>query len=324
MCVSPVELPGVGPVACHECWQCVENRINDCVGRNIAEARVSVWSRYVTLTYGRVDGNADHPHAVVLFYSDVQKWIKLLRFHGHKVRYFVTGEFGSTFHRSHWHVLLYGQSDSMPEHPLRVKKFEGAHWDHGFSFWDEVNFKSVRYACKYITKDIGEEERQGHLGMSKKPPIGWRWFEQLADEHARQMIAPRDFFYRFSDVRDGRTGKPEEFMMQGRTRELFLDRFVFMWRELHGSRPLPGSQILEEHLDRGAWRKRLDDGSSSLSRWALPDTPKPPRERCYSWMPMRAITWDPRLGVWTAPAPNGAGRWYWRRGAAGAYRWRKG
>lgn len=319
MCVSPVVHPEVGPVACHKCWQCVENRINDCVGRNIAESKVSRWSRYVTLTYGRVDGESDHPHAVVLFYSDVQKWLKKLRFHGFPVRYFVTGEFGSMWHRAHWHVLLYGTSEAMPEHVLEDPKFVGAYWEHGFSFWKPVNRKNVAYSCKYIQKDIGAEERQGHLAMSKKPPIGWRFFEALADRHAVQQIAPRDFFYSFPDVKDRRTGKPEQFMLQGRSRELFLERFVWKWRELYGARHLPSSKVLEEFLDPGSWVKKE---AGTLSRWLVPDVPKPGREARFSWMPGRAIKWDTKRGLWSAPWHDGTVR-FWRRGADGSFHWKE-
>jgi hypothetical protein len=235
------------------------------VGRNIAESRTAKWSRAITLTYGRNRvGDADHERAVILTYSDVQKWIKLLRFHGFPVRYFVTGEFGSLKGRAHWHVMLYG-SGPMPEHKLDDSHFLGGHWAHGWSFWTEPSPQAVRYNCKYVQKDIGEAERQGHLAMSKKPPLGATYFEWLADAYAEQGLAPRDLFYSFPDVltKDGPedVGKPKEFMLNNRSAGLFLERFVEKWAERQPGRPLPNSELVSNWIEYGVLRvPPVEDG----------------------------------------------------------------
>lgn len=325
MCIAPLTLPDGTEVACHECWQCRERRINDWVGRNIAESKTSRWARAVTLTYGRSRaGDADHERAVVLTYSDVQKWFKLLRRHGYPVRYFVTGEFGSTKGRAHWHVMLYGSGD-MPEHALDDSLFIGAHWDHGYSFWTQPGPHAVRYNCKYIQKDMGDAERQGHLAMSKKPPLGAAYFARVAEQYVRQGLAPQDLSYRFPEVRRRKPDGSEEvvdFMLTERSAELFLEQFIRRWEATYPGRPLPPSDLVEEFMDRGAWNPRLEPEPAGL--WG-PDTAKPALDDLRGWMGIRQVEWNTKLRAWVAPGPPGSEyrmTWVFIK-AKGAYGWRK-
>ena len=72
MCVTPSHLPEIGPVACRNCWQCRKNRINDYVGRCLAEQKFSDKALAVTLTYA----DSDSANASILTYSDFQKFMK--------------------------------------------------------------------------------------------------------------------------------------------------------------------------------------------------------------------------------------------------------
>lgn len=271
MCQSPNRLADGTQVACHDCWQCRNARIDDWVGRCIAESRTVAASHAVTLTYGRKAkdvngewiadpyGDADHPSAAVLTYSDVQKYFKKLRFAGHKLRYFVVGEYGSMKGRAHWHVIIFWLG-SVPEHVLG-ERFDEKHWEHGLSFWTAPSYEDFRYNCKYIQKDIGEAERQGHLSMSKKPPLGAKYFRDLAARYAREGLVPqgegRDefggigrFTYTFPEaVR--RNGQRVVFHLRGgsASEALFLQAYVDAWRELYGDKPFPSSKLLEEFLD---------------------------------------------------------------------------
>ena len=129
MCISPNTLSDGTQVACRNCWQCRADRINDWVGRCIAESKTAVASHAITLTYGRVHlstendayGDAEHPRAAVLTYSDVQKYFKLLRRHGYPLRYFAVGEYGSLKGRAHWHIIAFWQ-DKAPPHELNTRR----------------------------------------------------------------------------------------------------------------------------------------------------------------------------------------------------------
>lgn len=308
MCISPNTLLDGTVIACRKCWQCREQAVNDWVGRNIAESKTAVECNAVTLTYGRNEKNdVDHERAAMLTYSDVQKYLKLLRRHGFPVRYFVTGEYGSTKGRAHWHIMLYWQRP-MSE-ALKKKWFPGGtawrndpdtkrwvskswdagdipmdwniidvnHWDHGWSFWcrgaDPAN---IRYNCKYIQKDIGDDARQGHLAMSKQPPLGALYFQTVADEYVAAGLAPQSLEYSFADVKRKRKDGTLEvvpFRLKGVSGEMFLDRYMESWASMYGDKPMPKSELLDAHV-LGHWdeakaiRQRLTEWGPSHS-WTV-------------------------------------------------------
>lgn len=243
MCIKPIRLPSGVEVACHECWQCKENAISDWEGRCIAESKSSGSTFVVTLTYGRdaTLGTVDHERAVLLTYSDVQKYIKLLRFHGYPVRYFCTGEFGSYKGRTHWHLVLFFEG-RVPEHALNVRFMHARLEDGpGQFYWDGTIDQALErrdYAVpgKVQARDAlpnGDPEPsffwphgwsewelpeggsvryackyiQADVGdyslpkMSKYPPLGARYFEAFALDHVRAGLAPQSLQYWFPEVR---------------------------------------------------------------------------------------------------------------------------
>ncbi len=177
MCIAPNTLPDGTEVGCRECWQCRERKIDDWVGRCIAESKTAKRTFSISLTYGRDEGdNVDHIRAALLTYSDVQKYFKRLRKSGYVVRYFAVGEYGSAKGRAHWHLIVFyydnasviadrklynaeveaglrrGKllpvpSSAVPEHEisargsdgdLRDVRFSDAHWQHGHAVWEEL------------------------------------------------------------------------------------------------------------------------------------------------------------------------------------------
>jgi hypothetical protein len=249
MCDTPSKLPSGELVACRKCWQCRNNRINDWVGRCIAESETATASHSITLTYGRdEEGNEDHLRAAVLTYSDVQKYFKLLRRRGYPCKYFAVGEYGTTKGRAHWHLMVYWQGP-VPPHEEAVR-FQEQHWPHGYSFWEKPTPAAVRYVCKYITKDLDNAQRQGHLAMSKKPPLGHAYFVGLAGRYVDQGIAPLEPYYWFSHVR-GEDGRPEKFYLSGVSLDNFCQSFLEQWAARRGGHP-PISSMLEAYCDRMA------------------------------------------------------------------------
>lgn len=254
MCISPGKLPSGQEFPCRKCWQCHEQRVDDWVGRCLAESKTSVTAHSITLTYGRDEaGNEDHFRAAWLTYSDVQKMFKHLRIDGYRFRYLVAGEYGSMKGRAHWHLLIFWQG-KVPPHELTTsrvqeKRFQNKYWPHGFQHWEKPNARSIRYVCKYIQKDMGKDERQGHLSMSKKPPLGALHFANLAQQYVDQGLAPQSYEYRFSDVL-AKDGKPKSFYMRGTTARNFVEAYKAKWKERHGNRHHPNSTLIEDHEDR--------------------------------------------------------------------------
>ena len=242
MCIAPCNLNEKGLVDCRYCWQCRANRVNDLIGRCIAETHSSAGALSVTLTYG--DG--DIAKAAILYYPDFQGMMKRLRAAGYKVRYIVTGEYGSRKGRAHWHAILFFEG-KVPDVELE-KRIDWKPWGHGYAWFEKPDYKAFRYVLKYVLKDQQQQVAVGKLAMSKKPPLGHKYFEQLAERYVKQGLAPQSYKYSFDDEFT-EYGARREFMMKGVTRENFLNHYMSKWDEVKQT-PYPYSEILDEYTDK--------------------------------------------------------------------------
>lgn len=240
MCIRPNTLDCGTEVACRECWQCRKRRVNDLVGRCIAESKFSEKTYAITLTYKPTEG----VNAVTLIYKDVQDFLKRLR-KKYKCRYIVTGEYGSAKGRAHWHIIVFFK-DKYPEVDTN-KRVDWKYWPHGLVYFQEPDWKGFEYCLKYVLKDQTSRTADSHLAMSKKPPLGAEYFEWLADEHVAQGLAPQTYFYKFGDVRDAKN-RDKSFIMTGKTKENFMERFLQKWVEQYDAEPL--SEIVDEYFDK--------------------------------------------------------------------------
>lgn len=248
MCITPSNLSEIGLVACRNCWQCRANRVNDLVGRCIAEQKVSTGTLAVTLTYA-----GDTPNSSTLVYADFQKFVKGLRNNGYSVRYIVAGEYGTVKGRAHWHAVLFF-TGLVPEVPFETR-IQWEHWEHGFSYFQTAEYDGFKYLLKYALKEQEKAGSDSHLAMSKKPPLGHDWFIQLADQYVDQGLSPKTPVYTFRDVFD-RKGKRREFWLQGRMREIFLEQYLARYEGCYGE-PYPCSEFVEEQEDKWAAQERL-------------------------------------------------------------------
>lgn len=198
---------------CKQCWQCQKGRINDYVGRALAEAATSERVCTLTLTYAPRDDLADkiiHPRHFQLF-------MKLLRRAGHKVRYLVAGEYGDLFGRTHFHCILFFEqllpreyrgkkgvynpdhmADPSASRPFsdQIPHQQMAHiceWPHGHILCDwSADERSIRYVCKYL---LAEDKNRAWFSLSKKPALGAAWFAQKAEQARTLGVLPSSFTY---------------------------------------------------------------------------------------------------------------------------------
>lgn len=172
-------------ISCRQCWQCRKLRVDDLVGRCLAEKAYSTWSAVIALTYRDSEERESDLAHKVLRPRHVQDFIRSLRKRGHLIRYLATGEYGKIRGRAHWHVIIFGQGDK-PQWP-QAERFDLQAWPHGFS---HVTFspdeRAMRYAVKYILKD------DTWFSLSKKPPLGHAFFmAKAARDHALGVIPSR-------------------------------------------------------------------------------------------------------------------------------------
>lgn len=286
LCINPRFIAELGvTVGCRQCWQCRSVRVNDYVGRMIAESKTCDRVYAVTLTYGHNDHYAavDNPQAAVLNYKHVQDWLKRLRFqcakHGGSLRYFASGEFGSKKGRSHWHVILfmYGQPPSGVKFDVRFPHWS---WDYGYSFWQFARPEDFQYAAKYILKEE-TAGKQSLFQMSLKPALGDKYFLMRAGRFVEQSLSPQDLFYSFpeSDMR---------FMLRGTMAYTFLSAFASGWYAKHGNHNWPQSELMDKWFDEYVRRGRI------RAKW--PDWPEDVYDRLFE------LRVNERRGQWLEDA----------------------
>lgn len=245
MCINPRLHPSGLRTPCHQCWQCKENRINDWIGRCIAEKETCLKATVVTLTYG----GGDTPESRFLRKSDITAYLKAIRNEKHQVRYFAVGEYGSKKGRAHWHLVLFWYS-KMPHRELR-QNMADHWWPHGFSYWDDADSAGIRYVMKYINKDSGDKAQLKSMAMSKKPLIGFQYFAELANRYVMQGLSPQRPFYKFRDVLD-KHGKPLEFYMPPLVARQFCELYIASFQRLKPGKHWPPSEMIDKYHDRMA------------------------------------------------------------------------
>ena len=241
VCITPCRLPEGGEVSCRNCWQCRENRVNDLIGRCIAEQNSSDHTVAVTLTY-----RGDTPHAGTLVYKDIQDFFKRVRKAGFSVRYIVAGEYGSKKGRTHWHAILFFKG-ACPD-VVFDKRIKWKLWPAGFSYFQRPDYKGFKYVLKYTLKDQDACVHVNHLAMSKKPPLGHDHFMETAQKYVNHSLSPQSAEYSFRDIFTPK-GERRKFWLQGRMRELFLERYIELYKEIKGV-DYPYSEFIELHEDK--------------------------------------------------------------------------
>lgn len=268
MCISPIMLETGYLVGCRNCWQCRSTRVDAWVGRNIAETETATVSYAVTLTYGRDwDGRSDHVQSVQLMYSDCQKLLKRMRKAGQQVRYILAGEYGSAMGRAHWHGIFHFYGETLPDWEGKHLEWDQERWDRvggihipewaingvplGHVHIKKATYAHTRYALKYLMKDEGDPHKQTIVHMSRKPPLGYAYFMQLADQTAQAGLVIEDLKYRFNV----RTRSGEErimpFLITGRMAEMYLARYIDSWRRIHGNNRWPDSEVVDNYAQFG-------------------------------------------------------------------------
>lgn len=298
MCINPSNIEVKGEtvqVGCRLCWQCRKNRVNDLVGRCIAEQQTASQTLAVTLTYTDEAG----ANAAVLVYKDIQDFMKRFRFAGYKVRYIVAGEYGSQKGRAHWHAIffLYGKilnvvddPDQRGEWDIILPRYDDDPWariqwapwsskseGRGFAYFQQPDYGGFRYLLKYVLKDQTQSVSITHLAMSKKPPLGFGYFMENAAQHVAQGVLPQSPDYAFADFDSN--GKRRRYYLQGRMRELWIERIDELWRAKRGE-PIANEwfELMRdkvwdrnnppepESFDVEAERARLDENTRRVHR----------------------------------------------------------
>lgn len=172
-------------VPCGKCAACLSNRANDWAFRLDQQLKHSVGACYfITLTYDD-EHLVYNTHGIPTFSKEhIQMFIKDLRndLRPHKIKYFAVSEYGETFGRPHYHLLLFDYPYSHTAPGIFPKdKLIGAEcikrWTHGQVDIGEVTNASITYCTKYCISKLVLPENWDQPFMLCSQGLGKSWLQ---------------------------------------------------------------------------------------------------------------------------------------------------
>ncbi len=170
-------------VGCGKCGACKSNRRSDWSFRIQQEAKVSDSCYFITLTYHDSRLPMTENWLPSVDKEDVQLFNKALRNEQFKIterkfRYFCVGEYGTKFHRPHYHLIYFNLHPKLAEPELLLPI-----WEHGIVHKLGLDKGLTHYATKYhVTAQKREralntlDDRKDEFTIaSNKPPDGGKY-----------------------------------------------------------------------------------------------------------------------------------------------------
>ena len=141
---------------------------------------------------------------------DFQLLMKRIRFKfsDDKIRFFMSGEYGSQTFRPHYHAILFGlHLDDLK--PYKTVKEAGEYytyynseslqecWPYGYVVVGEVTWESCAYTARYVMKKLKGKEAKFYEEhniqpeftlMSRKPGIARRYYDEHPDIYEQDKI----------------------------------------------------------------------------------------------------------------------------------------
>lgn len=166
---------GIGYTAypCGQCIACRLNKVRDWTIRLMHEKKMHDKAVFLTLTYA-----PEHlPENGTLVKEDLQLFMKRLRKHVGKVRFFACGEYGEQYQRPHYHLIIFGiDAENIV---FKGKKWDfkkhgywlnSPLWKNGTMFIGDVSYGSCRYVASYVNKKLlGKDAARKYADMGKIP-----------------------------------------------------------------------------------------------------------------------------------------------------------
>lgn len=188
-------------VPCNQCIGCRIDRREEWAIRNYCESKMHQHSWFITPTY-------DEEHLPLhgsLVPSHLSDFVRALRRKTRlgKLRFFGVGEYGDTFGRPHYHLLVYGPDipDLRKVNSIHAKKdvfgseIVSSAWGKGGVAVQRMTLGAARYCAGYVFKKMTGKAADEHYSrvdpvtgelvklvpefsrMSRKPGIGFAYLE---------------------------------------------------------------------------------------------------------------------------------------------------
>lgn len=216
---SPIYNPRDTMIPCGGCIECRLAKSRQWADRMMLELDHSKTAIFATLTYdpehvpiAMFDDN--HEPIFTLVKRDVQLWLKRLRrhFEPRELRFYLSGEYGDSTQRPHYHVILFGLS--LSDFPDSLSLFRNEYgqniyfspsfthiWGQGLCSIANVSWQTCSYVARYtmkkVTGDLAEvyalrNQLAPFALMSRKPGIGGYYPIEHPDCLVKSWLYVRD------------------------------------------------------------------------------------------------------------------------------------
>lgn len=145
---------------CGKCPNCVKRRVQMWTFRLLQEQKISLSSVFMTLTYNDENLPFSDNGLMTLHKPHFQNFMKRLRKHisNHeenvRLKYYTVGEYGSQYHRPHFHSIMFNIPRYLLEAPLVLETI----WSHGTIRIDPCNAGTIGYVTGYVNKKTIRQE----------------------------------------------------------------------------------------------------------------------------------------------------------------------
>ena len=177
-------------VNCGKCEYCRKLWINDWATRLQMQKQMSYLTLCMTLTYNQENLPISENGCPTLSKDDIQKFFKRVRktiskdYKDVSIQYFISGEYGSSYLRPHYHLILYINTNNKSYTKYDFQTICLDKWKKGYIDFKPTSNLSVRYLAKYMGKTTGVSEyaESNNLPlpfilMSRRPAIGAKYLE---------------------------------------------------------------------------------------------------------------------------------------------------
>lgn len=190
-------------VPCGSCYNCIMTKRAELTGRLMAERETSDLSMFVSLSYA--DEYLPYNSAGVpsVQKDDVQLFLKRYRKQLDKIdvslRYFCVGEYGDSYNRPHYHILMFFR---FPPHTItknncykyrdKLEDYLYLSWRFGIIDVGDCEQASCHYCSKYMYKEspnVPKGANKMFFLYSKRPGLG---FDFITEQFKKRTCQMRD------------------------------------------------------------------------------------------------------------------------------------
>lgn len=177
-------------VPCGKCLPCQKKRSNDYVVRLLEHYKTHPVAHFVTLTFApefyTTDIDSDHYNKLLQrFLYRLKKKVDV------KIDYFITSENGTLNNRFHFHAIIFNLSNTVLEDLPSI-------WKYGIVSATPLTVARVRYACKYVCKDLSETSN--HLRVRTSRYLGLDYVNRLTPRDYNKLCSNRMYNHQGSTL----------------------------------------------------------------------------------------------------------------------------